>query len=384
MTLTVDAAEVIELTKRLIRVDSVSGREAAVAEVVADYLRSNGIEARLVEAAPGRPNVYAGIGRAEEPSILFCGHLDTVPLGEGWSHDPLGAEEIDGRIYGRGACDMKAGIAGMLTAMVAAARKFPDPLRSIAFAGVVDEEVSSIGIKSALKSGLRARYAVIGEPTELQTICAAKGNSYFKVTVKGRAAHAGSPALGVNAICAAANIIIAIERHDAVIGTRTHPLLGRPHITVTLIEGGSGASAVPDRCVLTLDRRLLPSETAETALDELRAFLESECNIAAEYTTSLEMELPAMELAASHAAVNKVQDASRSSGVVPQAVGGWSAACDGGHCCRAGIPTVLFGPGSIVREAHRPNESVPVDEIVLAANTYAVLAERALTGHGES
>ena len=343
----IDSAEVIDLTRRLVRIDSVSGHEGEIAGFIADYLTANGIATRISEAAAGRPNVYAQLGDAR-PGLLLNGHVDTVPIGNGWTRAPLGGEQDGGRIFGRGSADMKAELAAMMVGLVAARCHVSNPAGAVAFAAVVDEEVASLGTKAAIAAGITAPLAIIAEPTELQTICAAKGNCYFTITLRGRAAHAGSPELGVNAISAAAVVIRAIEQHDRAIAARRHPLLGRPYATVTRISGGTGESSVPDHCVLTVDRRLLPDETGESSRAELQALLGIE--------VALDMELPALDVAPDHYLVNEVRQTSIACGAPDRPVGGWSAACDGGHLQRAGVATVLFGPGSISGQRHRPDE----------------------------
>lgn len=378
----VDPSEVITLTKELIRIDSVSGHEHRIAERVAAYLEVNGLSPRIVPVRDGRPNVMASWGTGR-PALLFTGHIDTVPFGEGWTRDPLGGEEAGGRIYGRGASDMKSGLAAMMVALSTAGRELPSPGRAVSFAAVIDEEVSGLGTRAAIAEGIDAECAVLAEPTELQPICAAKGNCYFKIDVRGRAAHAGSPELGVNAIAAAAALARAVEDYNDSLMTRRHPLLGRPYATVTRIEGGTGESSVPDRCVFTIDRRLLPNETGRSSLADLQVYLRRHVpsEQTAPYEVTLKMELPAMEVAADHSIVRAIQQASIASGGPSLPVGGWTAACDGGLLSAdARIPTVLFGPGSIVMEAHRPDESVAIDQLLIATRTYARVAARALLG----
>jgi acetylornithine deacetylase len=373
----VNSRAVVDLTRELIRFDSVTGNERDVAIFIRDYFASNGVAVRIAEVAKDRPNVYAIVGRGD-PRLLFNGHVDTVPVGNGWTRNPFGADEQDGRLYGRGASDMKSGLAAMMAAVVAAHRHVTVPNGSLSFAAVIDEEISSLGTRAAIADGVAAPVAIIAEPTELQTICAAKGNCYFTIVVSGRAAHAGSPELGINAISAATRIARAVERHDAELSTRRHLLLGRPYATVTRISGGTGESAIPDRCLMIIDRRLLPDETGASALTDLRRSLERVELQDARFEVTLDMELPAMDLAPAHPFVEQVRRTSIDCGASPRPVGGWSAACDGGHLHRAGVPTVLFGPGSITQQAHRPDESVPLDELMIAARTYSALAIGAL------
>ncbi len=378
-----DEAEVIRLTAELIRRPSVSGAEKSVVELLANFLADHGLPVQLDEAAPDRPNLTCLWGADEGPTLLLTGHSDTVPIGNGWSRDPFAGEIDNGRLYGRGSCDMKAGLAGMAVAMVALKRRMARPRGRVLFAACVDEEETGIGTRAAIKAGLKADYAVIGEPTELQTIRAAKGNCYFEVEISGRAAHAGFPDRGANAIYGATRAVAAVEAHHRELQQRCHPLLGSPSCSVGTIQGGTGVSAVADSCHFWVDRRLLPDETGEAALKELSQALDRHA-VMPDGTTRreyLRMEMPALELAEGHALIDAVKRAARDCGGPDLPVGGWSAACDGGYLMRdAGIPTVLLGPGSIVHQAHRPDEFVPIDQLVIAARSYATLAARLIGG----
>jgi acetylornithine deacetylase/succinyl-diaminopimelate desuccinylase-like protein len=200
----IESEPLFRLTAEMVRRPSVSGDERAVAEFMANVLADHGFVVAMPEAVPGRPNVVTSWGADEGPTLLLTGHSDTVPIGDGWTHDPVGAEIVDGRLYGRGSCDMKAGLAGMMTALIAAKRTFGRPRGRLVFAACIDEEEGGLGTQAAIREGLQADWAVIGEPTDLQLIIAAKGNCYFEVDVRGRGAHAGSPERGINAIYGAA------------------------------------------------------------------------------------------------------------------------------------------------------------------------------------
>jgi acetylornithine deacetylase/succinyl-diaminopimelate desuccinylase family protein len=382
-----DEQEVIKLTAELIRRPSVTGEEKCVVELLANFLADHGLPVELDEAAPDRPNLTCLWGADDGPTLLLTGHSDTVPIGNGWTRDPFAGEIDDGRLYGRGSCDMKAGLAGMAIAMVALKRRMVWPRGRVLFAACVDEEESGIGTKAAIKAGLEADWAVIGEPTELQTIRAAKGNCYFEVEVSGRAAHAGSPERGANAIYGASRAIAAVEAHHAELQQRRHPLLGSPSCSVGTIEGGMTVSAVPDSCRFRVDRRLLPDETGESALAEFSHALDRHAVMPAGTTRRefLRMEMPALELREGHSLIGAVKRAAQDCGGPDLPVGGWSAACDGGYLMRdAGIPTVLLGPGSIVHQAHRPDEFVPIDQLVIAARSYAALAARLISDEAAS
>jgi acetylornithine deacetylase len=318
------------------------------------------------------------------PGLVFLVHTDTVPPGDGWTHPPFGGTLADGRVIGRGAADMKAGIAAAVMAMAALERSGIALAAPVTLAAVVDEEESGMGVRALLgRPGFAARAAIVPEPTELQTVIGCRGNCYVEIDIAGRSAHAGSPQEGRNAIYGAARVVETIRRlHEELAGHR-HPLLGPATWSVGLIRGGTGTAMVPDRCRISVDRRLLPGESGEDAqrqIDDALASLElASDDLAAR--TELLMEIPSFALEPDHELVRGVLRASVDAGVPERPVAGWTAACDGGYLMRyAGIPTVVLGPGSVVEEAHRPDESVPVAEVESAARAYALYAAR-LVGH---
>ena len=382
----IDEGEVRELLRELVQQPSPNppGREEEVARHLAEACREHGLEARLDEVAPGRPNVHARLGAAGPSGLLLLAHTDTVPAGEGWTHPPFGGAVANGRVIGRGAADMKAGIAAGVVAMGALARSGVPLAGPVALAAVVDEEEAGLGVRAMLaRGGVEAMGAIVPEPTELQTIIACRGNCYVDVEVRGRSAHAGSQQEGRNAIYGATRVVEGVRRLHEALAATTHPLLGAGGWSVGVIRGGTGTAMVPDRCRISIDRRLLPGESGEDARAEIDALLDSldfgAEELAAE--SALLMEIPSFEVPPDHSFVTAVRSASIDAGAPEQPVAGWTAACDGGYLMRdTGIPTVVLGPGSVVGQAHRPDESVPVAEVVTAARAYALCAVRTL-GH---
>jgi acetylornithine deacetylase/succinyl-diaminopimelate desuccinylase family protein len=384
-----DATGLVTLLGAMVKAPSVSGDEKPAVDVLARWLKEEGFEVSIEDAAPGRPNIVAQWGpngakvgaKSDGPVLLLTGHSDTVPIGNGWTRDPFGGE-IDGdKLYGRGSCDMKAGLAGMAYTLAGIRRAFPKPNGTVIFAACVDEEENGLGTQAAIKAGLAADWAVIGEPTELQPIRACKGDCYFEIEVGGVAAHAGSPDAGVNAIYGAADAIRIAQAHDKELRHHRHNLLGSPTLSVGTIKGGMITSAVPDNCTVTVDRRLLPHETGASALEQLQRALDRDLERRDGLTHKLElkMELPPSEVDEGHPLVQALARAGRDSGAPPLPIGGWGAASDGGYLMRdAKIPTVLFGPGSITGQAHRPDEYVSLEQTIVAAKTYLTLAARVL------
>jgi acetylornithine deacetylase len=378
----IDEGELRELLQAMVRCPSVTGDEAGVARLCADWLVRRGVPAQLVEAEPGRPNVIAQLGPGAGRTLVLNGHIDVVPAGDGWTQDPWGGEIVDGRLYGRGSADMKAGCACAMAAMVAAARTVDEPVGRVILTLVIDEEDAGRGTRHTIAEGLRADWALVCEPTELKPVRAAKGDCYIEVRVSGKAAHAGAPDLGVNAIHGAAEVIRRVQAHDVELRRRTHAVVTPPCIGAGVITGGLTVAAVAPECTIWFDRRVVPGETGEDALRELHRVLHAEPiqpdGVVVEEW--LRMEMPAMETPPGHPLLDALCAAALEAGAPPAEPGGWTAACDGGFLARdAELPVVIFGPGSVT-EAHRPDESVPAADLPVAAATYALLARRVLTG----
>lgn len=393
----VDPDEVVRITQRLVRCAGTNppGEEAATAAEIAAIATELGLEVETVEVAPGRPNVVVTLPASgatgatdstapDGPALLLVGHSDVVPVGAGWTRDPFGGELADGRIYGRGATDMKGGVAAALAAM-GALRRCGARLRGpVVLLAAIDEEETGLGARHWIEHGLPRLAGLAGclvaEPTDLQPIIAARGDSYLHVVVDGQAAHAGNPADGRNAIHGAALVVAAMERwHDdlAAAPPVLDGLVGPATLSVGTIRGGESTAMVAARCELEVDRRLLPGEDPEQMLAEARRRV-ADLDLADRGLTSrveLVMALPGFATDAADPFVARTQRALADAGGPELPPGGWSAACDGGHVAVAtGAPVVVLGPGSVTGQAHRPDESVGVEELATAARCYARLA----------
>jgi len=377
----IEPEELTELLRLLVSTPSVTGEEHGVAEAAAGWLRQRGVDARLVEAEPGRPNVIASLGSGPR-GLVLNGHYDVVPVGDGWTRDPWGAEIADGRLYGRGSADMKAGVACAMAAFVACARAVREPQARLLLTLVIDEEDAGRGTRAAIAGGLDCDWAVVCEPTELRAVRAARGNCYLDVTVTGVSAHAGNPDLGVNAIHAGAEVVRRVVELDRELQSRTHPLLTPPRTGVGVIDGGLLVSAVAPDCALRIDRRTLPGEDGASALADLQRVLAASPiePAAARIDVAMTMEMPPFETAAGHPLLQALGRAAAAAGAPAGEPIGVTYATDAGFLDRdAGVPVVVFGPGSVT-EAHRPDESVPLADLPIAARTYASLAHAVLTG----
>jgi acetylornithine deacetylase len=374
----------VALARALVGIDSrnpalASGApgEGAVARLLAEVLGQWGFRVELQEAMPGRPNVVARIGRGGGATLMFNGHLDVVGV-EGMTHPPFSAEERGGRLWGRGSADMKGGVAAMCAA---AARAAAAGLESeIVITAVIDEEWESEGTRALVAAGVRADAAIVTEPTRLAIMPAHRGFAWLTVRVEGRAAHGSRYDLGVDAIRHAGLLLAELDTIDReVLSARTHPLLGHASLHAGLIEGGIGISTYPDRCVLRLERRTLPGETAADA----RAEVEEACarirarrpSFAA--TVSLDFAQAPSDVDLRAPIIGALEVALRAVGE-PVRVEGMSAWTDAAILNEAGIPAICFGPGDITL-AHAAEEWIETPEIERAT---AVLTRLALLWGG--
>ena len=382
--MTIASGDAVALTRELVRVDSrnptlVAGApgEGRVARVLADVLAAWGFQVEVREVAPGRPNVIArtGSARAGARSLMLNGHIDVVGV-EGMAHDPWSASVHDGRIYGRGSSDMKAGVASMCAAAARAASASGGALDGeIIITAVVDEEYSSIGTRELVKSGVRADAAIVTEPTGLAIMPAHKGFLWVDVVVQGRAAHGSRWDVGVDAIRNAGLLLAALDTLDSeLLPARGHPLLGRPSLHASTISGGIGLSTYPDKCQFTIERRTIPGEKTPDVLAEIdEAFSRVRArrpDIHA--STSLIFEQPPSDVGTEAPIVHALDSALRACGE-EVAVTGMSAWTDAAILNEAGIPAICFGPGSISL-AHAAEEYVRIDEIERATLVLAALA----------
>ncbi|ALG86057.1 M20 family metallopeptidase [Gordonia phthalatica] len=377
---TVDADRIASLTCALVAAPSVNpgGTEEEAVAVLAQACRDAGFDVELSEAAPGRPNLIATVnGDAAGPGLMILGHSDVVPAGPGWSADPFVPRRDGDLIIGRGTSDMKGGIASAVEAMMVIARAVEQGLRvsgPVRLVVTVDEEEHGVGVRHLVENPPPGQYVgcIVAEPTRLDVVRGCRGASYFDIEVTGRAAHSGRPSDGASAIDAAAKVIGLIGDDQRRMAADPDPLLGYGTWNVGTIEGGQGISVVAPTCSMGVDRRLMPGED----VTEIGRRLSAEIGAAGidgdgiEVSVTPTMYLPGFATDADHPLVTATAQAVIDSGS-PSTVGGWSAACDGGWTSSAlGIPTVVMGPGDINGQAHQPDESVPLSELVTAAQAY--------------
>jgi acetylornithine deacetylase len=369
----------IALLRDLVAIDSVNPSlvpgargEGDAARRVAEECRAAGLDVTVTDVAPGRPNVVAVLeGRAPGRTLMFCGHLDTV--GVAGMTAPFEPVTRDGCLYGRGAQDMKSGVA----AMVSAARLLAESGRwtygRLIVAAVVDEEHASIGA-DALVAQHRADAAVITEPTDLDIAVAHKGFQWIEVETRGRAAHGSRPRDGRDAIVRMGRVLGRLESLDRALQARpAHDLLGTGSVHASLVAGGRELSSYPDRCTLQLERRTLPGEPADAALTEVQAILDG-CRAEDdefEGTARALFGRGGYAIDPSSPLPDALAAAAATAGCAPKRVGMtfWSDAAILGA---AGIPTVLFGPGGA--GLHSTEEYVRLADVVTCRDALIHLA----------
>jgi acetylornithine deacetylase len=370
----------IRLLRDLVAIDSVNptlvpgaAGEQQIAEAIAVQMRRTGLEVEVETVAPGRPNVVGVLeGRAKGRSLMLCGHTDTV--GVAGMREPFTPVERDGRIYGRGAQDMKGGVAAMMDAARVLAERGLARGRVIV-AAVVDEEHSSIGADALVKKW-HADGAIVTEPTDLAIAIAHKGFAWVQIDVHGRAAHGSRPKEGQDAILRLGRVLAKLEALDGKLQRAApHPLVGTGSLHASIIEGGRELSSYPDHARLQLERRIRPGEPESAAITEVKELLdalsEEDPTFRAEAATLFSRS--AYEVPPGHDLPAMLADVLRA-GKLPVRTVGASFWADSAVLGGAGTPSILFGPGGA--GLHSAEEFVIVDEVLRCRDALAETARR--------
>jgi acetylornithine deacetylase len=328
--------------------------EGRVAEFLAAVAADAGLEVEFQKALPHRPNLLVRLLPKSRPvqRILLAPHLDTVNVANDAHLTP---REQSGRLYGRGACDTKGSVAAMMMALCELARSKQRPAKTeIIFAGLIDEENAQSGSRALVKSGFKADLAIVGEPTRLQVVTAHKGSLWLQVETRGKAAHGATPHLGRNAVHAMARVVDFLETdYAARLRQRQHPLLGHATVSVGSIAGGSQPNIVPDRCVISVDRRTLPGEAEAGVCRDLETLLR-ENKLSAKVTGQKLAPCMPLETNVKSPLVRRFLQSMGQARPV-----GVNFFCDAAVLGHEGIPSVVFGPGDIA-QAHTADEWIPL------------------------
>ena len=367
----------------LVSFRTVNGDEEPLARHIRDILSGYGFRTEIQPVAENRSNIVAAFGRSDN-RLVFTGHLDVVPPGENWTTgDPFRLTRKDGRLYGRGACDMKGGIAAMMASAVRAVETGEIRDCELRLVFVADEEVDGLGTKYYVdrEPPTDKTLVVIGEPTMLEACIAHRGVTRFRVTIYGRQCHSGVPREGINAINQMARFLLEIEKLDRERQSMDCGILPPPNITATMLQSGVKENAVPGVSQVVLDCRTVPGETVETLRQNLEAILHRLFD-GTEVTwqvqdfinvtpSSTEEDGPvcttltrAFETAFGQAAV----------------VTYFKGCCDMSFFCAKGYSqTLLCGPGSM-DQAHTVDEYIAIEQLHEAVDLYSEMIRQAQKG----
>lgn len=383
----IDALDPVSIASDLIKIPSYSfmeDQEKEVAEYIFNIFKAAGIEVYLDEVKPGRPNVVARLkGSGGGPSLMLLGHTDTVPIYD--MEEAFSGDIIDGRLQGRGACDMKGQIGAMIAAMIAV-KMASIPLKGdLYFAGVIDEEEAGSGVDYLVKNGPIADATIVGEATNLKVARGQRGLEWIEIIVKGKKVHGASRSEGVNAIEMAARLIGRIYCDLAPrLEKRVHEVLGPPTINIGSIQGGDQPSTIPGECTIRLDRRCIPGETIAQVYEELNQLIEVlheedssfhaqvrdmfDGKLTPHLPFYLEEDEPLIQ------AAKKVLDNAENNGDNEDWLTVMYAWTDAGILANyTSSKCIIFGPGELTT-AHSPLESIEVTELLKGAYLYGEIA----------
>lgn len=373
--------QVVDLLAELVHIDSaVTSTEQAdrdrteerIAAYLAGHLMRMGMTVERQELSPGRPNLIAHWpGQGSGKRLMLEAHMDTVTV-EGMTVDPFAAEIRDGRMYGRGTCDTKGGIAAMLTALALARQSGQLPADELYFVASAGEEMGCLGASALMDHGFRADAAIVGEPTRGRVVTAHKAPIWLAVQTHGRSCHASTPELGVNAVELMARVVQFVHgpwtQH---IQRREHPLLGRSTAAVVVIQGGDKINIIPARCEAHIDARFIPGEPPEMAVAEFKQMLAEHLGSEDLFTMTRAQTFSPLDCPPDTPVAARLMDVCRQANGQDAPLG-VNYFADSGPFDQAGIASVLFGPGDIA-QAHTADEYLELDQLYQATEILLTL-----------
>lgn len=379
-----------DILAELIRIPSVNpmGRdmtgpetlETRVTAWLMEYFQELGVPAEAIEVAPGRCNVLARYeGSGSGPVVLMDAHQDTVPV-DGMTISPFDPVIEGDRMYGRGSCDVKGGMAAMLAAFARLVREQPAGAATVVMSCTADEESTVMGVSDLARlwtDPSRAGslvttppdIALVAEPTDLDIVVAHRGATRWKIRTTGRACHSSRPDEGVNAIYKMAPIISALQKYASQLQSESaaHPLCGPPTLSVGRIEGGVSVNTVPDFCTVEIDRRVIPGEDGLAVMDAVEAYLRKQVDV------DFEM-LPPWITGCSLSDDNNGRWSDLLLQQITPVAGehrkmGVAYGTNASRIAETGVPAMVFGPGSI-DQAHTKDEWISLTELDQASEVY--------------
>ena len=375
-----ESERVTGFLRDLVRIRSIWGDAARLREaatLIHGSLRDVGIAAQLVESGTeGMPMVLGRlVGSGGGPSLLLNGHMDVYPPSNSWTKDPFGAQVQNGRLFGQGVADMKAGTAAMTMAAVLLAKSGIGLAGDLLLLAIPNHFEGGEGSRKALREGLVVDNAVVCEPTDLQVVTGQRGILYVTITVRGRSAHTTSD-IGVNAIVRAARVVDALQ--TIVPRNAAREPVGQPLIlNVAMISGGLAHNLIPEACVLTVDIRYPPGQTAEDVLQDVKEAIATavsddfETDVIPE-DTCIRNPRNSVHIPDDHPLALATLRAHSSASGQQGTLGFHKAWPDAPIFNEAGIPAISYGPGSM--DAYWDDEFVEVSDYLTAVKTYCVLA----------
>jgi succinyl-diaminopimelate desuccinylase len=382
--------DVESLAVELIHIPSYSHtarQEEQIADYITSYFENMGIEVKQQQVEEGRPNVIARIPGNGGPSIMFNGHIDTVPPYD--MKNPFSGKIENGNIHGRGACDMKGPVAAMMTAMAAIKMSGITPGGDIYFSAVVDEEEKGIGVEALIAEWPEVDAVIVGEGTNLDICLGHKGLEWIKIEVFGKKTHSGNAKAGINAITMAGRLITYLaDEYSLLLDGRVHSVLGQSSMNIGTITGGDQPSTVADYCMLTIDRRFVPEETWEQVYRELvgaTEMMEAKYpGFSAKVSNFFEEGelLPHLPFCTdeNRPIVAAIKETIREQLMVEPTIRGLSAWTDAGMIhSQTKADCIIFGPGTL-NLAHTANESISIEQLRQAVLLYVGIAMRFVGG----
>lgn len=376
------AKDAIELLQSLIRINTTNppGSEFVIAKWLRDWLKKHDIESQIIEVETGRANLIVTFkGKKSDKALLYTGHMDTVPPGKQvWEYDPFEAEIVGDRLYGRGAADMKSGLAAMLYSLVLLKEEGIVPAHDVILLATAGEEVNCLGAKAFVASGgmKKVGASVVGEPSNGEVIIAHKGSAWLEIITHGATAHGSMPHLGINAIVRMNKILSRLAAYSFTIAP--NKWLGMPTLSINRIDGGVATNVVPDTCTCQVDFRLIPGQTLQDALkivgdiiDELK---KQEPGFSAE--SKVLSACDPVECPEKHALIQIAQECADQNANKEVNVRGVNFYTDASILLQGRkLPVIFYGPGDDA-QAHQPNEYVELEKYLAAIGFYTDFAQK--------